>query len=131
MRHQRDEFSLKDSVDFLEKSGLAKYILRAKVSKGYCSIEYRKIPADANRTKLRNTGHHENPGFYRFVQGHLSAVIALVEDHSSSGIRLTSKSVQLTDVAHSKFTKGWNIAQQMLNRNYDGSAGSEHTTEAV
>ena len=126
MRHARDEFSLKDSVEFLTNSRLAEYLLEAKVWRGYCSVEYRKILVGANRSKFRSSGIHENPNFYGFVRDHLTTVIALVEDNSSSGIRLASKSIQLTERAHSNFKDAWVIAQQRFNGSHTGEKGQEY-----
>ena len=63
MRHQREEFSLKDAVEFLYKSGLAEYIREARVVRGCCSIDCRAIQAGVNRAKIRFTAPQENPGF--------------------------------------------------------------------
>jgi len=126
MRHAREEFSLKDAVDFLSKSEIAEYIRRAKVVRGYCDIEYRAIRVGVNRSKHRNVIPSENPRYFEFTRKHLSTIIGLVYDNSTCGIKMTSKSIQLTEAARSKFLQGWDVVREKYgideNPKRDGSS---------
>jgi len=112
MRHAREEFSLKDAVDFLSKSEIAEYVRMARVVRGYCDIEYRTIRVGVNRSKHRNAIPPENPRYFEFMRKHLSAIIGLVDGNSTCGIKMASKSIQLTEAARSKFLQGWDVAKE-------------------
>lgn len=112
--HPREEFLVRDAVDFLDKSGIAEYFLKAKIVRGCCELEYKGIQLGANRSKHRNALPPENPRYFGFLRDHLTAIIGLVEGNSTAGIKLTSKSVQLSVDARSKFLQGWGIAQEKL-----------------
>jgi len=114
MRHPREEFSLRDSIDFLNKSGIPEYVRKAKVVRGYCDIEYSAIRVGVNRSKHRNAIPCKNPRYFEFVKRHLSDIIGLVDDDITRGIMMTSKSIQLTEDARSKFLQGWEIVQERL-----------------
>lgn len=130
MRHQREEFSLKDAVDFLYKSELAEYICEARVVRGCCSIDCRAIRAGVNRAKIKFTAPQENPGFYGFVRDHIYTIIGLVEDNAS-GVRLASKSIQLTEDAHTKFLQGWEIAKQRFGNYLEQGGPVPEVTESA
>ena len=125
MRHPREEFSLRDSIAFLSKSGISEYVLKAKVVRGYCDVEYSAIRVGVNRSKHRNVvpDAGKPPRYFEFVKRHFNEIIGLVDDNRTSGVRLTSKSIQLTEDARSKFLQGWEIVQERLKSSeYDVSS---------